>query len=98
MLHEFHSIIMGDVPEKLDEYLLKYEKKQTESFCNGIRKYIALVKNAIYLDVSSGFVEGNNNKFKLLKRIVYGRSGLVNLAKNVFWHLEAGIHYLIYLI
>ena len=49
MLHEFHSIIMGDVPEKLDEYLLKYEKKQTESFCNGIRKYIALVKNAIYL-------------------------------------------------
>lgn len=84
MFHEFHSIIMGDVPEKLDEYLLKYEKSQIESFCSGIRKDIAPVKNAISLDVSSGFVEGNNNKFKLLKRIVYGRSGLVNLAKKCF--------------
>ncbi|MFM2489779.1 transposase [Enterococcus avium] len=32
--------------------------------------------------ISSGFVEGNNNKFKLIKRIVYGRSGLVNLSKK----------------
>ena len=84
MFHEFHSVIMGNAPEKLDEYLLKYEKSQIGAFCGGIRKDIAPVKNAISLDVSSGFVEGNNNKFKLLKRIVYGRSGLVNLAKKCF--------------
>lgn len=52
------------------------------SFCNGIKKDIAPVKNAISHPESSGFVEGNNNKFKLIKRIVYGRSGLVNLEKK----------------
>ncbi|WP_265107692.1 transposase [Blautia obeum] len=40
------------------------------------------VKNAISFFISSGFVEGNNNKFKVFKRIVYGRSGLVNLEKK----------------
>ncbi|MCD8104733.1 MAG: transposase [Lachnospiraceae bacterium] len=49
---------------------------------NGLKKDIAPVKNAISLDVSSGFVEGNNNKFKLIKRIVYGRSKIVNLTKK----------------
>ncbi|MEE1031858.1 MAG: transposase, partial [Ruminococcus sp.] len=43
---------------------------------------MAPVKNAISHPESSGFVEGNNNKFKLIKRIVYGRSGLVNLSKK----------------
>ena len=32
--------------------------------------------------ISSGFVEGNNNKFKLIKRMVYGRSKIVNLTKK----------------
>jgi len=79
---EFHSVIMGSDPDKLDGFLEKYESSEIKSFCNGIKKDIAPVKNAISYDVSSGFVEGNNNKFKLLKRIVYGRSGLVNLTKK----------------
>jgi hypothetical protein len=79
---EFHSIIMGSDPDKLDGFLEKYGDSEISSFCNGIKKDIAPVKNAISFSVSSGFVEGNNNKFKLLKRIVYGRSGLANLAKK----------------
>jgi hypothetical protein len=79
---EFHSIIMGNEPDKLEEFLKKFEDSEIKSFCNGIKKDIAPVKNAISYSVSSGFVEGNNNKFKLLKRIVYGRSGLVNLTKK----------------
>jgi hypothetical protein len=79
---EFHSIIMGNELEKLDEFLKKFEDSEIKSFCNGIKKDITPVKNAISFSVSSGFVEGNNNKFKVLKRIVYGRSGLVNLAKK----------------
>lgn len=82
MFKEFHSILTGEDAGKLDGYLEKYEKNKLESFCNGIKKDIAPVKNAISLSVSSGFVEGNNNKFKVLKRIVYGRSGLVNLEKK----------------
>lgn len=79
---EFHSTIMGNEPDKLEEFLKKFEDSEIKSFCNGIKKDIAPVKNAISYSVSSGFVEGNNNKFKLLKRIVYGRSGLVNLTKK----------------
>ncbi len=78
----FHSILMGNDPTKLDGFLEKYGESGIQSFCNGIKGDIAPVKNAISHDVSSGFVEGNNNKFKLLKRIVYGRSGLVNLEKK----------------
>ena len=79
---EFHGIIMGDEPDKLEEFLKKFEGSEIKSFCHGIKKDIAPVKNAISYPISSGFVEGNNNKFKLLKRIVYGRSGLVNLTKK----------------
>lgn len=79
---EFHGTIMGNEPNNLKYFLKKYEYSEIKAFCNGIKKDIDPVKNAISLTVSSGFVEGNNNKFKLLKRIVYGRSGLVNLTKK----------------
>ncbi|WP_028087164.1 transposase, partial [Dorea longicatena] len=82
MFKEFHSLLMGKDEEKLDEYLRKYSESEIQSFCNGIKKDIIPVKNAISFSISSGFVEGNNNKFKVLKRIVYGRSGLVNLEKK----------------
>ena len=82
IFREFHAIIMGKEPDKLDGFLERYGDSEIKSFCNGIKKDITPVKNAISYDVSSGFVEGNNNKFKLLKRIVYGRSGLVNLEKK----------------
>ena len=79
---EFHSVIMGTEPERLDKFIESYGESEIKSFCQGMKKDIAPIKNAISLPVSSGFVEGNNNKFKLLKRIVYGRSGLVNLTKK----------------
>lgn len=83
MFKEFHSLLMGKDETKLDEYLEKYSDSKIQSFCNGIKKDITPIKNAISFSISSGFVEGNNNKFKVLKRIVYGRSGLVNLEKKM---------------
>lgn len=80
--HEFHGILMGNEPGKIDKYIEKYADTEISSFCNGLKRDIAPIKNAISLDVSSGFVEGNNNKFKLIKRIVYGRSKIVNLTKK----------------
>ena len=82
VFQEFHGIIMGNEEKKVDEFITKYKESGIKSFCNGIERDIAPVKNAISHPESSGFVEGNNNKFKLIKRIVYGRSGLVNLAKK----------------
>ena len=60
----------------------KYADTELSSFCNSLKKDISSVRNAISMDVSSGFVEGNNNKFKLIKRMVYGRSKIVNLTKK----------------
>lgn len=82
MFDTFHSIIMGSDPNRIDDFIENYRDSIIASFCKGIERDIAPVKNAISLKVSSGFVEGNNNKFKLIKRIVYGRAGLVNLSKK----------------
>ena len=82
--HTFHAALKEKDPSKLDEFLEKYTDSSLEGFCESIKKDIAPVKNAISLEISSGFVEGNNNKFKLIKRIVYGRSKLVNLSKKCF--------------
>ena len=81
---EFHSIIMGTKTEDMDRFLEKYQDSKISIFCNGIKKDIAAVKNAISSKISSGFVEGNNNKFKLIKRIIYGKAKLVNLFRKCF--------------
>ena len=60
MFKEFHALLLGKDETKLDEYLGKYGASEIESFCNGIKRDITPVKNAISLSVNSGFVEGNN--------------------------------------
>ena len=81
----FHSILMGGKPEKLDGFIDKYkDMKGIAGFIDGLKRDITPVKNAISLPYSSGFVEGNNNKFKLIKRILYGRSGLANLFRKCY--------------
>lgn len=80
---DFHDVIFGANPEKLDSFIEKYEAR-INTFCKGLKKDIAPVKNAISNPISSGFVEGNNNKFKLIKRIVYGKQKIVNLFKKSF--------------
>lgn len=82
IFQQFHGVIMGKDPQALDTFIENYKNSDIASFCASIKKDTTPVKNAISLDVSSGFVEGNNNKFKLIKRIVYGRASLVNLTKK----------------
>lgn len=67
---ELHGILMGTEPEEIDKFMENYGDSKIKSFCNGIKKDIAPVKNAISFRESSGFVERNNNKFKLIKRFV----------------------------
>lgn len=82
--HDFHSALMGKEIFKMDEFLKQYTDSDLNGFCECIKKDISPVRNAISSEINSGFVEGNNNKFKLLKRIVYGRSKLDNLSKKCF--------------
>lgn len=77
--NSFHSILMGDNPDLLDDFLKKYEVSSITPFINGIKKDIAPVKAAISSPVSSGFVEGGNCRYKATKRLMFGRSGLHHL-------------------
>lgn len=81
IFQSFHDVIFDNNPNLLDTFIESYSDK-VNSFCNGLKKDIAPVKNAISNQINSGFVEGNNNKFKLIKRIVYGKQKLCNLFKK----------------
>lgn len=81
---DFYSAIMSQETELIDQFLDIYENTEIEDFCKNIKRDITPVKNAISHNISSGFVEGNNNKFKLIKRIVYGKSKLVNLFRKCY--------------
>lgn len=72
----------GEVLETDDN--IENVKSGIQGFIKSIKKDIAPIKAAISFSESSGFVEGNNNKFKLIKRILYGRCNLVNLFKKCF--------------
>lgn len=82
--NSFHSTIMGNDIIELDRFIDKYKNSKVKGFINGIEKDIAPITNAISFPYSSGFVEGNNNKFKLIKRILYGRSKIVNLFRKCY--------------
>ena len=82
--NSFYKILMGKDPDQLETFIKDYEVSPIKGFVDGIKKDIAPVKNAISHTASSGFVEGNNNKFKLIKRILYGRAHLVNLFKKCY--------------
>ena len=83
MFKDFHDTIFSKDSELIDIFIEMYND-MLPSFCNGLKKDIAAVKFAISDPINSGFVEGNNNKFKLIKRIVYGKQKLVNLFKRCY--------------
>ncbi|MDD6244528.1 MAG: transposase [bacterium] len=83
LFKDFHDVMFSASPNNLDEFIKTYQDDVTP-FCNGLKKDIAPIKNAISYEINSGFVEGNNNKFKLIKRIVYGKSKLCNLLKRSY--------------
>lgn len=53
--------------------------KELCSFARGLLKDIDAVENAVASPLSNGFVEGTNNKLKMVKRMMYGRCGIVLL-------------------
>lgn len=54
-----------------------------ESFCKGLVQDREAVLAAMTTHYSSGIVEGNNCRFKLLKRVGYGRAGLELLERRM---------------
>ncbi len=48
-----------------------------------MEKDLEAIKNAVSSPLSNGFVEGINNKLKMLKRTMYGRCGYRLLAAKL---------------
>lgn len=52
------------------------EISSLKSFAKGLLKDIDAVENSVASPLSNGFVEGINNKLKMIKRMIYGRASL----------------------
>ncbi|WP_300921330.1 transposase, partial [uncultured Dubosiella sp.] len=80
----FHEIIIGKDPEKIDEFIEENKKTKSKGFIEGLKKDIAAVKNTISSPISSGFVEGGNDRYKLVKRMMFGRAGQMHLFEKTY--------------
>jgi len=57
--------------------------RQLKSFASGLLRDYDAVKNSVMSELSNGFVEGVNNKIKVIKRIMYGRAKLNLLSAKI---------------
>ncbi|MCR5403103.1 MAG: transposase, partial [Butyrivibrio sp.] len=76
---EFHSAIMGDDPIAINRFIENNKNGPLEGFCKSLIQDIEAIKNAIIYEYSSGFVEGGNSLFKMIKSIHRGRMKLKTL-------------------
>ena len=60
--------------------LEKFDVPEVQTYINGVRKDIDVVKNGISLPYNNGLAVGSVNKIKVIKRIMYGRNSF-NLLK-----------------
>jgi transposase len=74
----FAEILTGRHGGRLDEWIVAVEaddQPDLHSFTHGIKRDYDAVKNGLTLQWSSGAVEGNVNRLKVLKRQMYGHAG-----------------------
>ena len=62
------------------------DQPHLHSFAAGIRRDQDAVTAGLTLPYSSGAVEGNVNRIKMIKRQMYGRAGFALLRKRVILH------------
>lgn len=78
-IQEFRQIYQQQNMPLLYLFVGTYKKsdiRSLRSFAQGLSKDIDAVENSVASERSNGFVEGTNNKLKMIKRMMYGRCGL----------------------
>lgn len=83
---DFRKIYREKSVALLEEFIERYaasSSKPLSSFASGLRTDIDAVKNSVTSDLSNGFVEGINNKIKLIKRMMFGRAKIDLLRARV---------------
>lgn len=75
-IQEFRKIFECKNLPYLYCFIEKYKKselKELSCFVKGLENDLEAVENAVASSLSNGFVEGTNNKLKMIKRTMYGR-------------------------
>jgi transposase len=83
---EFAKILTGLRGEQLDAWIAQAsagDQPDLRSFITGLKRDYQAVLNGLTLPYSSGKVEGNVNRIKMLKRQMYGRARFDLLRKRV---------------
>jgi transposase len=86
LVKEFQSLLVGKQADRFDQWRLSTEQsglKELQSFSVGLMKDEAAVRAAMIYDWSSGQVEGNVNRLKMIKRMMFGRVGFALLRARV---------------
>ena len=82
----FAEMMTGRHGDRLDTWIAAVEADDLpylRSFTTGLKKDYDAVVNGLTLPHSSGAVEGNVNRIKMLKRQMYGRARFDLLRKRV---------------
>ena len=83
---EFAKILTGLHGDRLDDWITAVEaddQPDLHSFARGIKHDHQAVLNGLTMPWSSGVVEGNVNRLKMIKRQMYGRATFPLLRKRV---------------
>lgn len=81
-IKEFKKVFQNKCLNDLRNYLDKYQTssiKKVNIFIKGLYKDLEAVEQAVSSPLSNGYVEGNNSRLKMVKRVMYGRAGLESL-------------------
>ncbi|MGW2370704.1 ISL3 family transposase [Streptomyces sp. NPDC001667] len=85
-VRKFAAMMTGRHGDRLEDWITDAEQDTLAplaSFARNLRRDFDAVCNGLSLPYSSGAVEGNINRLKMLKRQMFGRAGLDLLRKRV---------------
>ena len=86
LIKEFHRIMFSHKAEELETWISEakvHDIQELQSFLEGTCKDIDAVKNGIIYPYNNGLAEGNVNKLKVIKRIMYGRNSFELLKSKI---------------
>ncbi|MFF0143637.1 ISL3 family transposase [Streptomyces sp. NPDC005227] len=87
-VRKFAVMMTGRHGDRLENWIADAEQDTLvplASFARNLRRDFDAVRNGLSLPYSSGAVEGNVNRLKMLKRQMFGRAGLDLLRKRVLF-------------
>lgn len=85
-INDFRQIFIHKSMPRLYLFIERYKDSEyapISSFANGLSRDLSAVENAVASPLSNGFVEGVNNRTKMIKRVMYGRCGMELLSAKI---------------